>query len=85
MPQIKLRESYIESQCRCLTQLLMLNETSVRSSEGLLIIPVLEYLGIEASQGKNANKGHGYTEFLYHSVKLHILHQMKPCSRVTTN
>ena len=40
----------------------MLNETSVRSSEGLLIIPVLEYLGIGASQGKNSNKGHGYTE-----------------------
>ena len=63
----------------------MLNETSVRSSEGLLIIPVLEYLGIGASQGKNPNKGLGYTEFLYHSVKLHLLHQMKPCSRVTTN
>ena len=62
VPQIKVRESYIESHCRCLTQLLMLNETSVRSSEGLLIIPVLEYLGIGASQGKNPNKGHGYTE-----------------------
>ena len=40
----------------------MLNETSVRSSEGLLIIPVLGYLGIRASQGKNPNKGHGNTE-----------------------
>ena len=31
-------------------------------SEGRLIIPVLVYLGIGASQGKNPNKGHGYTE-----------------------
>ena len=40
----------------------MLNETSVRSSEGLLIIPVLVYLGIGASQGKNPSKGHRYAE-----------------------
>ena len=40
----------------------MLNETSVRPSEGRLVIPVLVYLGIGASQGKKTNKGHGYTE-----------------------
>ena len=40
----------------------MLNETSVRSSVGWLTIPVLVYLEIAASQGKNPNKGHGYTE-----------------------
>ena len=61
-PQIKLRKSFIESHCRCLTQLLMLNETSLRPSEEWLIIPVLLYLGIGASQGKNPSKGHGYTE-----------------------
>ena len=40
----------------------MLNETSVRSSEGRLTIPVLVYLGIGASQGKNPNKGYRFTE-----------------------
>ena len=40
----------------------MLNETSVRSSEGRFTKPVLVYLGIGTSQGKNPNKGHGYTE-----------------------
>ena len=49
IPQIKVRESYIESHSRCLTQLLMLNEALV-------------CLGIGASQGKNPNKGHEYTE-----------------------
>ena len=62
MHQIKVRKLYTESHCRCLTQLLMLNETSVRPSEGRLVIPVLVYLGIGASQGKKTNKGHGYTE-----------------------
>ena len=52
-------------------------------SEGQAI-PVLVYLGIEASQGKNPNKGHGYTKIIY-SVKLHILNQMKAYSRVKTN
>ena len=40
----------------------MLNETNVRPSEGRVIVPVLVYLGIGASQGKNPNKGHGYKE-----------------------
>ena len=40
----------------------MLNEASVRSSEGRIIIPGLVYLGIGASQGKNPNKGHEYTK-----------------------
>ena len=40
----------------------MLNETSVRPSEGRLIIPVLVYLGIGASQGKTPSKGHRYAE-----------------------
>ena len=62
MRQIKVRKSYIESHCRSLTQLLILNETSVRPSEGRLIILVLVYLGIGASQGKNSNKRHRYTE-----------------------
>ena len=63
----------------------MLNETSVRSSEGRLTIPVLVYLGIGASQGeKNQIKGMDTQKFI-HSVKLQILHQMKPCSRVKTN
>ena len=35
--------------------------SSVRLSEGQ-VIPVLVYLGIEASQGKNPNKGQKYTE-----------------------
>ena len=35
--------------------------TIVRLSEGW-VIPVLVYLGIEASQGKNPNKRHGYTD-----------------------
>ena len=38
---------YIKSHCRCLTQLLMLNETSVSPSEGRVITPVLLYLGME--------------------------------------
>ena len=38
----------------------MLNETSVRPSEGRLIIPVLVFLGIGASQGKTPSKGHRY-------------------------
>ena len=86
VPQIKVRESYIESHCRCLTQLLMLNETSVRSSEGRLTIPYyLLYLGIGASQGKkNQIKGMDTQKFI-HSVKLQILHQMKPYSKVKTN
>ena len=58
MHQIKVRTSYIESHCRSLTQLLILNETSVWPSEGRLIIPVLVYLGIGASQGKTPSKGH---------------------------
>ena len=62
MLQIKVRKSYIERHCRCVTQLLILNETSVRPSESRLIIPVLVYLGIEASQGKTPNKGRRYTE-----------------------
>ena len=62
MRQIKVRKSYIESHCRSLTQLLILNETSVRPSEGRLIIPVLVYLGIGASQGKTPSKGHRYAE-----------------------
>ena len=40
----------------------MLNETNVRPSEGRVIVPVLVYLGIGASQGKNPNKGYRYTE-----------------------
>ena len=40
----------------------MLNETSVRPSEGQLIILNLVYLGIGASQEKNPDKGHGYIE-----------------------
>ena len=40
----------------------MLNETNVRSPKSRLTKPVLVYLGIGASQGKNPNKGHGYTE-----------------------
>ena len=62
MHQIKVGNSYIECHCRCLTQLLVLNEASVRQSEGRLIIPVLVYLGIGTSPGKNPNKGHRYTE-----------------------
>ena len=62
MHQIKVRKSYMESHCRSLTQLLILNETSVRPSEGQLIIPVLVYLGIGASQGKTPSKGHRYAE-----------------------
>ena len=62
MHQIKVRKSYIESHCRSLTQLLILNETSVRPSEGQLIIPVLVYLGIGASQGKTPSKEHIYSE-----------------------
>ena len=49
-----------------------------------LIIPVLVYLGIGASRGKKQIKGMD-TERFIHSVKLHILHQMKPYSRVKTN
>ena len=40
----------------------MLNETSVRPSEGLIIITVLLYFAVRASQGKNPNKGRGYKE-----------------------
>ena len=40
----------------------MLNETSLRPSEGLIIITVLVYFAVRASQGKNPNKGHGYTD-----------------------
>ena len=59
MHQIKVRKSYIESHCRSLTQLLILNETiSVWPSKGRLIIPALVYLGIGASQGKTPSKGH---------------------------
>ena len=60
--QIKVRKSYIESHCRSLTQLLILNETGVRPSEGQLIIPVLVCLGIGASQGKTPSTGHRYAE-----------------------
>ena len=52
----------MESHCRSLTQLLILNERSVRPSEGRLIIPILVYLGIGVSQGKNPSKGHRYAE-----------------------
>ena len=62
MCQIKVRKSYIESHCRSLTQFLILNETSVRPSEGRLNIPVLVFLGIGASQGKTPSKGHRYAE-----------------------
>ena len=47
---------------QCLTQLLVLNEASVRQSEGRLIMPVLVYLEIGASPGEKTNKGHRYTE-----------------------
>ena len=40
----------------------MLIETSVRPSEGRVIVPVLVYLGIGASQGKKPNKWHGHTK-----------------------
>ena len=40
----------------------MLNETNVRPSDGRVIVPVLVYLGIGASQGKNPNKWHGHTQ-----------------------
>ena len=64
----------------------MLNEALiVWPSEGQVIIPVLMYLGIGASQGKNPNKGHRYTEIHPKCFKLHILHQMKPYSKVKTN
>ena len=63
MHQIKVRKSYIESHCRSLTQLLILNETSVRPSEGRLIIPVLVYIfGNWGNQGKNPSEGHRYAE-----------------------
>ena len=62
MHQIKVRKSYIESHRRSLTQLLILNETSVRPSKGRLIAPALAYLGIGASQGKTPSKGHRYAE-----------------------
>ena len=62
MLQIKVKKSYIERHCRCVTQLLILNEKSIRPSEGRLIIPVLVYLGIRASQGKTPSKGHRYAE-----------------------
>ena len=49
-----------------------------------LIIPVLVYLGIGASQRKNQIEGMDTQNFI-HSVKLHAFHQMKPYSRVKTN
>ena len=62
MRQIKVRKSYTESYSRGLTQLLILNGTTVRPSESRLIIPVLVYLVIGASLGKTQSKRHRYAE-----------------------
>ena len=63
----------------------MLNETSVRPFEGRVIVPVLLCIWeLEQVKEKTQIKGMDTQKFI-HSVKLHILHQMKPHSRVETN
>ena len=85
IPQFKVRELYTESHCRCLTQLFMLNEALLKCkpSEGR-VIPVLVYLNLSKSRKKNKKRGMD-TQKLIHSVKIHILHQTKPYSRIKTN
>ena len=56
--------------------------SSVRPSEAP-VIPFLVHLGIVASQGKSQVIGMDTQQFI-HSVKLHILHKMKPYSRENT-
>ena len=63
----------------------MLNETSVRPFDGRVIVPVLLCIWeLEQVKEKTQIKGMDTQKFI-HSVKLQILHQMKPCSRVKTN
>ena len=59
----------------------MLNKTLLNCFRDLT---VLVYLEIAASQGKTQIKCMDTQKFI-HSVKLHILHQMKPYSKVKAN
>ena len=60
----------------------MLNETSVRPFEGRVIVPVLLCIWeLEQVKEKTQIKGMDTQKFI-HSVKLHVLHQIKPYSRV---
>ena len=68
----------------------MLNEALLKCkpSEGR-VIPVLVYLNLGKSRKKNKKKKKKKkgmdTQKLIHSVKIHILHQTKPYSRIKTN
>ena len=82
IPQIKVRESYIENHWRCVTQLFMLNEALLIKCKGHLRVKLYLFYCIWAYTPPKKGMD---TWKVIQSVKLHISNKIKSNSRVKAN